>query len=429
MKDSSLPEGELGWARLSPVLVIHLCSTLGFSIALPFLIFLVEDLGGTSWTYGLLGATYSAAQMIGAPILGRWSDRVGRRTVLLVSQGGTAVAWILFLVATLIPRDSLGTFGGATITAPLVLIFLARLLDGLTAGNISVANAYVADITQSAKRARQIAFGRMGMAASLGFTLGPALSGLLGSWSDGYTGPILAAIAVSCSGIALCLTLLEPGSRCPEGPPAEAAVGRVIGQEHRRCDRPPSRASAELFADPVARLFLATTFLIFLAFNIYYAAFPVHATRAIGWSTVEMGLFYSLMSGAMFAVQGPLLQYASSRFGSKALFGGGVVGLMAAFTIFPVATTVMAFAGGAFFALGNGISWATFQARTAGVAPEHEQGALQGALSSAGSLASILGLSIGGWIYPSAGGTLFLGSAALFAVVLLLTPRLFPASD
>ena len=93
----------LAWASFGPILAIHFLGTLGFSLAIPFLVFIITDLGGASWTYGLLGATYSAFQLFGAPILGRWSDRTGRRPVLVASQVGTLVAWLLFLGALSLP--------------------------------------------------------------------------------------------------------------------------------------------------------------------------------------------------------------------------------------------------------------------------------------------------------------------------------------
>ena len=95
----------LPWASFGPILAIHFLGTLGFSLAIPFLVFIVTDLGGASWTYGLVGATYSAFQLIGAPVLGRWSDRSGRRPVLVASQVGTLAAWLLFLGAAVTAAD------------------------------------------------------------------------------------------------------------------------------------------------------------------------------------------------------------------------------------------------------------------------------------------------------------------------------------
>ena len=205
--------------------------TLGFSLAIPFLVFIVHDLGGAAWTYGLLGATYSAFQLVGAPVLGRWSDRAGRRPVLVASQAGTLAAWLLFLVALSLPVLGLVQIGGATLTLPLLLVFAARALDGATGGNMSVANAYVADLTRNTPHLRQVAFGRMGMAASVGFVIGPAAAGLLGGTPWGPRLPIaIAAVMAMVTTVAIIVWLREPGGRCPEGPKAPSVLEAGLNQ-------------------------------------------------------------------------------------------------------------------------------------------------------------------------------------------------------
>ncbi|MEM9693341.1 MAG: MFS transporter, partial [Myxococcota bacterium] len=142
MSAAPLPHDVAETPSLAPILAVHFLGTLGFSLAIPFLVFIVTDLGGASWTYGLLGATYSGFQLVGAPLLGRWSDRVGRRRVLVVTQLGTFTAWMLFFFALSLPvGDPLFEVWGAPFVIPLLFVFLARALDGATGGNISVANA------------------------------------------------------------------------------------------------------------------------------------------------------------------------------------------------------------------------------------------------------------------------------------------------
>src|SRR5213593_1615417 len=122
---------------LFPILLVNFISTLGFSIVLPFLVFVVMKFGGNAIVYGLLAATYPAFQLIGAPVLGRWSDIYGRKKVLLLSNAGTSVGWILFLFALFLPSEKvfdvisafLGTF---VITLPILALFLARAIDGIT---------------------------------------------------------------------------------------------------------------------------------------------------------------------------------------------------------------------------------------------------------------------------------------------------------
>lgn len=160
---------------LFPILLVNFVGTLGFSIVLPFLIFLVMKFGGDAIVYGLLAATYPAFQLIGSPILGRWSDVFGRKKVLLLSNVGTSVGWILFLFALFLPAektfsinfDFIGTF---VVIVPLFILFLARAIDGITGGNISVANAYLSDLSSDENRSKN--FGKLAISSNLGFILG-----------------------------------------------------------------------------------------------------------------------------------------------------------------------------------------------------------------------------------------------------------------
>jgi DHA1 family tetracycline resistance protein-like MFS transporter len=137
----------------------------------------------------VLGATYSAFQLIGAPLLGKWSDVYGRKKVLLLSNAGTLVGWILFFIALLLPDQKFSfdtlLFGTFTMSLPILVLFLARAIDGITGGNISVANAYLADI--SSEKSRSSNFGKMAMSTNLGFILGPAIAGLLGGYCARFT--------------------------------------------------------------------------------------------------------------------------------------------------------------------------------------------------------------------------------------------------
>lgn len=420
----------LPWRTFGPILAVHLFGTLGFSLAIPFLVFIVDDLGGATWTYGLLGATYSAFQLVGAPVLGRWSDRTSRRLVLVASQAGTFAAWLLFLVALSLPVQGIVTIAGATLTFPLLLVFAARALDGATGGNISVANAYVADLTRNTPQLRQVAFGRMGMAASLGFVIGPAAAGLLGGTSWGPRLPIaIAAVMAMVTTIAIILWLREPGGRCPEGPEVPTALEAGLNQQAKPCDRAPAPpiSLATLRRGPVAAILVAT-FMVFLGFSFFYAGFPVHAMQSYGWDTGQLGIYFAVLSGMMIVAQGPLLTFVSKYLSRRIVFGAGMACLMLSLLSLVLPAGQLTYVGAALFALGNGLSWPTFQARVAEVAGD-AQGTIQGAATSASSLASISGLVVGGVLYPALQSGLFYVAAALFALVLVLTPVWFPRAQ
>jgi MFS transporter, DHA1 family, tetracycline resistance protein len=220
-------------------LLINFVGTLGFSIVLPFLVFLVTDFGGNALVYGILSATYPAFQLIGAPLLGRWSDIYGRKKILLVSHLGTLAGWIIFLLALFLPDNELFSVNSAilgtfVITLPLAILFLARAIDGLTGGNVSVADAYVADISSDENRSRN--FGKMGMASNLGFVIGPALAGILGATVYGEVLPVLVALFLSLIVLVVIIFVLkESKSSIVTQIPEKDNVGKVFAFECKEC--------------------------------------------------------------------------------------------------------------------------------------------------------------------------------------------------
>jgi DHA1 family tetracycline resistance protein-like MFS transporter len=197
--------------KLVPAFLLTFVNVLGFSILMPVLPFIVESYDAPKWVYGLLITLYSAFQFIGAPFLGGLSDSFGRKPVLLISQGGTLLSWLVFLIALLLPNFSV--YGYAF---PLFVIALSRVFDGVTGGNTSVSNAYVADITT--RKEKSYMFGYLGGIAGLGMVIGPAIGGLSASSSLGYMGTILVSILISS------LTLLSVFFWLKESLPEEKRV-------------------------------------------------------------------------------------------------------------------------------------------------------------------------------------------------------------
>ena len=416
-----------GQVSLFPILLVNFIGTLGFSIVLPFLVTLVDRFGGNALVYGIMGATYSAFQLVGAPVLGRWSDSLGRRKVLLVSQLGTLASWFVFLGALFLPVrrivDVDSTVVGAfAVTIPLVVLFLARALDGLTGGNVSVANAYLADLTTDEERSSK--FGRMAVASNLGYILGPAIAGLLAATRYGELLPVIGAIVVSIFATWLIAARLVDVHPCSlDSDPEEKGALDVLGQEHKACLRlsvGEKLSFAEILRLPGIPLLMAINFLVMLGFNFFYVAFPVHASVALEWSVTEVGAFFAIMSVLMVAVQGPVLAELSKRFSAASLTVVGSFVLAGAFALFSSGETWVIYLGVGLMALGNGLMWPSLTAILADTAGELHQGAVQGLAGSAGAFASILGLLVGGLLFGTVGGAIFLLSAiAIFACFLL----------
>lgn len=417
---------------LPPLLAVTFIGTMGFSIILPFLVFLVTRLGGNAPIYGALVATYSVFQLVGAPLLGRWSDAAGRRRVLLLSQLGTLGAWVLFMVALLLPSQTLvrvdtpllGTF---VITGPLLLLFAARALDGLTGGNVSVANAYLADITPQEQRS--VGFGKMAVASNLGFVLGPAIGGILGATALRELPPVGAAIVMSVIAALLIAWRLPDVSPCVlvEGLPGEH-TRKLMGQEQRDCYSVHASGPGEDGWPPAVKRLLALSFLVYLAFNFFYVGFPMRAAEDLGWSPMTLGLYFAGISLLMAAVQGLILPWAADRFSDARLVWSGGVILGAAFLLFTGSVPLLAL-GGAALALGNGLMWPSLQGLLSRAADGPHQGAVQGAAGSVAAGASIFGLVLGGVAYAALGPGLFWVAAAITGVVVVLSLGWLSSAD
>ena len=175
--------------RLFNIFIIVFIDLLGFGLILPLLPFYADEFGATPFLVGLLTAIYAAAQLVGAPLLGRLSDRFGRRPILLISIFGTFLGFLLFGLAVPVGQKLAALLGMPSNQMVLIILFISRALDGFTGGNISVAQAYITDVTTEKDRAKGL--GLVGAAFGLGFVFGPAMGGFLSSY--GFAVPAFAA--------------------------------------------------------------------------------------------------------------------------------------------------------------------------------------------------------------------------------------------
>ena len=248
-----------------------LVDILGYTIILPLLPFYSERLGASPFVVGLLISTYAICQLVSGPIIGSLSDRAGRRPLLIVSQMGTLLGFLILSQAT-----------------ALWLIFVSRVIDGLTAGNLSLAQAYIADVTEPSKRAQS--FGVIGIAFGLGFLVGPAVSGFLAGF--GYAYPIYAAALLSTTSI-VCTWMLLPQSipghaRGSSGASAGDASGDT-GPAGKRLGLLEWSGYVEYFRRPGLRELLLEFFLFALCFSSFTSGFALFAERRFTWHGQSFG--------------------------------------------------------------------------------------------------------------------------------------------
>ncbi|WP_425234552.1 MFS transporter [Ulvibacterium sp.] len=418
--------------KIFPILLVNFIGILGYSIVIPILIFIVTDMGGNGFIYGILGAMYPFFQFIGAPILGSLSDRIGRKKVLVLSQAGTFVAWMLFLLAFALPKTQLWSqntelTGNYVMTLPLVIIFMARIFDGFTGGNVSVANAYLSDISTDEDRNRN--FGKMGASTSLGFVLGPALAGLLASSALGELVPLSLAALISLVAIFVISTKLKESNPCvvDTGELSTRSFRRFFQVEHKDCYQegdieanPPKKGWGSVLKEPGVPLLYAVYFLTFLAFSLFYAGLPIYASTLLEWTAIDLGIFLAYSSLIMILVQGPLLSRLSDNISNQSLILVGSLLLSLSFFLLSMDSLVILYMANTLLSIGNGLMWPSFLALLARTGNPQIQGAIQGYGNSMGSMASMFGLILGGLLFETMETNVFAIGSGIFLIVTLL---------
>ena len=413
---------------LLPLITVNFLSSLGFSVVMPFLVFLVTSLGGNAFVMGVIGASFSACQLVGAPWLGGLSDRIGRKRVLLYSQLGGLIAWMIFAVALLVPHTQLftldnGITGHVIVVLPIVLIVISRSTDGLINGSISVANAYLADVT--APEQRKSNFARLGAASSLGFVIGPVAAGYIARDQSGVMWLVLLAMALSLGGAYVVWKRLP---ELPVAAPVPSAIAsprlthEALGGGAKECVKAahPS-ALRDLFAIARTKRMIALYFLVYLGFSIFTTVLPMHVLVDLNWSSGKLGNLFGVLALSLITTQAFILPRLSKRGTDQTLGAIGSVQVAAAYLLVALGGTTSAFVAAGLYGVGNGLMWPSYLAMLSGTGPASMRGRLQGVASSSGSIASIAGMLGGGSAFGILGPKTFLVAAG----ALLVTAAIF----
>lgn len=268
----------------------------------------------------------------------------------------------------------------------------------------------------------------MAVSSNLGFILGPAIAGVLGATAAGERLPVLAAFLISIIATAIILYALPDPEPCVlSADPEPPSVRDVLGGDQKQCYRmrgASQLSSRQVLALPGVALLLTLQFLVFLAFNFYYVAFPVHAATTLAWSLPEVGAYFTVMGLLMATVQGPVLSRLARRFGDRPLVITGSLLLAVSFVFLASERTAVIYAGTGFLAAGNGLMWPSLLAALSRATDRNTQGAVQGFAGSANAVASIAGLLVGGLLYTVLEARVFLLSAAVTVMVFVLALRI-----
>ena len=359
----------------------------GFGIIIPVIPFYAQQFGAGGLGYGALIGIFSLLQFIATMVLGRLSDRVGRRPVLLATIFIGAIGYLTFAVAE-----------------SYALLLLARMVSGFAAGNVSVAQAYIADITSHTERSRGM--GLIGAAFGLGFIVGPAMGGIAGHYG-GPSGAGLAAAALCVLNLISALIFLKES----------------LHAEHRTI-RPLFNIEHMVMGlrDPLLRPLFAVFGLIPFAFSGFIVSFPLYAGAEFGWDEIELAKYFTLIGLVAALVQGYFFGKLSRRFSDRSLIVVGTIGMAA-----PIALTAFVPAAIWLYVLGFGLAFANsivspgLMGLISTLASATEQGAMLGAAQGLSSLGRLSGPFVFGELYDlAAPAVTFMAAAGVMVVAWLV---------
>lgn len=361
---------------------------LGFGIIIPILPLYASDFGASPYTIGLLLASYSLAQLLFAPIWGRLSDSVGRKPILVITLVGSAVGSLV-----------LG-FAGS-----ILVLFIGRIIDGVSGASVAVARAIVADTADETDRPRLM--GLLGAALGVGFVLGPALGGLAGIF--GPRVPFLIAGSIAA------VNAVVAAYRLSE-------TREVTGSRET-----PSLKSIRGLDGEVARL-ITLSFVAVAAFSLFETTFALLATERLALSAPQISVVFALVGVVLVATQAKLVGIVSRRYSEVAMIGIGLALNIPGFLLVAISTSWLQLAPGlVLLAVGQGLTTPAISSAIAGRATAGYAGAVLGVQQSASGLARVLGPIAGGVLFAVGIKMPYLVAALVTLAALMFLPRIDPS--
>ncbi len=412
-------------SALATVFLVVVIDLLGFGIILPLLPFYAQEFAASAVMIGLLYSVYSFMQLIFSPIWGSWSDRIGRRPIMLLSTFGAVIAYVVFGLA-----ESLG------------VLFFSRVIAGMMGGNISTAQAYIADVTDSANRARGM--GLIGAAFGIGFVIGPATATALihptfhemvanagftefASWmgENRYALPgFFAAFLSFCSFLMVLFKLPET---VDTSKPREKVFRRpsVFTPKFWRLLKDQKGKSARGYLIPLVIGF----FLLSFGESSLYSAFPLFAESQLNMTAEQVGIQFFYIGIIAVIVQGFLIKSLTNAFSEEKLFMVGNILMVIGLGLIPFATSMLTlaiFLG--LMALGKSLNTPTITSLISKEASEDNVGAVMGASQGLSGLGRMIGPTWGGALFAVYFGLPFVATAVIVAATVWIAVGLISKS-
>jgi len=371
-------------APVSPLVIIFVTvfiDLLGFGIIIPLLPFYAESFGASALTIGLLGTSFSLMQFLFSPIWGRWSDRIGRRPVILFGLMGSCLSYLVLALST-----------------SLMLLFVARIIGGIAGATIPAAQAYIADVTTPANRAKGM--GMIGAAFGLGFIFGPAIGGVLSRVSPET--PMWFASAL-CLANFIAAWFLLPESR--DAGSLTRTLGRVEAFRHA-------------LRKPTLVLLMALFFIVTMAFSGFETTFALFGEAKFGFTASTIGFVFAFIGLVLATVQGVLVGKVVKRVGERRLIPMAIMSVAIGIGLLPFVWNIPTLLGAlALLAAGMGFNTPSMTAMVSKLADPDDQGGILGLFSSISSLGRVVGPAWGGYLYDAYGMTTPYVSAAGLMVI------------
>jgi len=378
---------------LTTIFLIVFIDLLGFGIILPLLPYIAGKYQATPFQIGLLTAVYSVFQLITSPVLGRLSDRFGRRKLLIVSQLGSALGFLILALSN-----------------NLSLLFLSRIIDGITGGNISIAQAYIADVTDKKNRSRGM--GIIGAAFGLGFIFGPALGGWLSKISystPAYFAAFFSLMTVFATAMFLKETVdIKNSSSLPKRKVSLNEFVKVIN------------------IYPIGIL-ITVFFLANLSFSMMQGIFSLWTNKTFAFTAERNGWLFSYVGILAVFIQLKILPYAVKKFREKTILRWSLFFMFAGLTLIPLSFQPgFLYIALSFLPLGNGLITPTIQAMASEDVEKERYGETLGILQSSGAMGRIIGPILGGELFQFFGKDtpFYFAGTALFLTLIYLNYKL-----